>query len=321
MAMDRNLALELVRATEAAALAATRLMGRGDEHAADQAAVDAMRAALNRIEMDAIVVIGEGERDEAPMLFIGEKVGTGNGPKIEIALDPLEGTTICATGGANALAVIAAAEEKGFLHAPDTYMDKIAVGPAAQGVIDIDLSPTENLKAIAQAMSVPVEDLTVVILDRPRHEKLIEEVRKAGARIKLIQDGDVSAAIATCSRDNQVDVLLGIGGAPEGVIAAAALRCVGGEIQGRLKPRHQGEIDRARAMGIQDIDAKLSMSDLATGDVMFAATGVTGGDFLKGVRFRAQGALTQSVVMRSQTGTLRYIDAEHNFRRKRLQDL
>jgi fructose-1,6-bisphosphatase class II len=321
MAMDRNLALELVRATEAAALAATRLMGRGDEHAADQAAVDAMRAALNRIEMDATVVIGEGERDEAPMLFIGEKVGTGNGPKIEIALDPLEGTTICATGGANALAVIAAAEEKGFLHAPDTYMDKIAVGPDAQGVIDIDLSPTENLKAIAQARSVPVEDLTVVILDRPRHEKLIEEVRKAGARIKLIQDGDVSAAIATCSRDNQVDALMGIGGAPEGVIAAAALRCVGGEIQGRLKPRHQGEIDRARAMGIQDIDAKLSMSDLASGDVMFAATGVTGGDFLKGVRFRAQGALTQSVVMRSQTGTLRYIDAEHNFRRKRLQDV
>ena len=321
MAMDRNLALELVRATEAAALASTRLMGRGDEHAADQAAVDAMRAALNRIEMDATVVIGEGERDEAPMLFIGEKVGTGNGPKIEIALDPLEGTTICATGGANALAVIAAAEEKGFLHAPDTYMDKIAVGPDAQGVIDIDLSPTENLKAIAQAKSVPVEDLTVVILDRPRHEKLIEEVRKAGARIKLIKDGDVSAAIATCSRDNQVDALMGIGGAPEGVIAAAALRCVGGEIQGRLKPRHQGEVDRARAMGVQDIDAKLSMSDLATGDVMFAATGVTGGDFLKGVRFRAQGALTQSVVMRSQTGTLRYIDAEHNFRRKRLQDV
>ena len=321
MAMDRNLALELVRATEAAALASTRLMGRGDEHAADQAAVDAMRAALNRIEMDATVVIGEGERDEAPMLFIGEKVGTGNGPKIEIALDPLEGTTICATGGANALAVIAAAEEKGFLHAPDTYMDKIAVGPDAQGVIDIDHSPTENLKAIAQAKSVPVEDLTVVILDRPRHEKLIEEVRKAGARIKLIKDGDVSAAIATCSRDNQVDALMGIGGAPEGVIAAAALRCVGGEIQGRLKPRNQGEVDRARAMGIQDIDAKLSMSDLATGDVMFAATGVTGGDFLKGVRFRAQGALTQSVVMRSQTGTLRYIDAEHNFRRKRLQDV
>jgi len=317
MAMDRNLALELVRATEAAALAATRTMGRGDETAADQAAVDAMRVALNRIEMDATVVIGEGERDEAPMLYIGEKVGIGNGPKIEIALDPLEGTTICATGGANALAVIAAAEEGGFLHAPDTYMDKIAVGPKAAGSIDINLSPTENLKAIAEAESVPVEDLTVVILDRPRHEKLIEEVRKAGARIKLIKDGDVSAAIATCSRDNQVNALIGIGGAPEGVIAAAALRCVGGEIQGRLTPRNQEEVDRARAMGVQDVDAKLTMSDLASGDVMFAATGVTSGDFLKGVRFRADGALTQSVVMRSQTGTLRYIDTEHNFRRRR----
>jgi len=316
MAMDRNLGLELVRATEAAALACARLMGRGDEWAADQAAVNAMRSALNRMEMDATVVIGEGERDEAPMLFIGEKVGTGNGPKIEIALDPLEGTTICATGGANALAVIAAAEEGGFLHAPDTYMDKIAVGPEAAHVIDIDRSPTDNLEAIGEAKSVPVQDLTVVILDRPRHEKLIEEVRKTGARIKLIKDGDVSAAIATCSRDNQVDALMGIGGAPEGVIAAAALRCVGGGMQGRLKPRNPEEAERARAMGVEDVDAKLSMSDLASGDVMFAATGVTGGDFLKGVRFRAAGALTQSVVMRSQTGTLRYIDAEHNFRRK-----
>jgi fructose-1,6-bisphosphatase class II len=315
MTMDRNLALELVRATEAAALACARLMGRGDEGEADQVAVSAMRAALNRIEMDATVVIGEGERDEAPMLFIGEKVGTGSGPKIELALDPLEGTTICATGGANALAVIAAAEEGGFLHAPDTYMDKIATGPEARNVIDIDDSPTDNLKAIADAKSVPVEDLTVVILDRPRHEKLIEEVRKVGSRIKLIKDGDVSAAIATCSSDRPVDVLMGIGGAPEGVIAAAALRCLGGSIQGRLKPRSREEVDRARAMGVQDIDAKLALSDLAGGEVMFAATGVTRGDYLKGVRFRAQGALTQSVVMRSVTGTVRYIDAEHNFRR------
>jgi fructose-1,6-bisphosphatase class II len=314
MTMDRNLALELVRATEAAALACARLMGRGDEWEADQVAVSAMRAALNRIEMDATVVIGEGERDEAPMLFIGEKVGTGSGPKIELALDPLEGTTICATGGANALAVIAAAEEGGFLHAPDTYMDKIATGPEARNVIDIDDSPTDNLKAIADAKSVPVEDLTVVILDRPRHEKLIEEVRKVGSRIKLIKDGDVSAAIATCSSDRPVDVLMGIGGAPEGVIAAAALRCLGGSIQGRLKPRSREEVDRARAMGVQDIDAKLALSDLAGGEVMFAATGVTRGDYLKGVRFRAQGALTQSVVMRSVTGTVRYIDAEHNFR-------
>jgi fructose-1,6-bisphosphatase class II len=316
MTMDRNLALELVRATEVAALACARLMGRGDERAADQAAVDAMRTMLNRIEMDATVVIGEGERDEAPMLFIGERVGTGNGPKVEIALDPLEGTTICATGGPNALSVIAAAEEGGFLHAPDTYMDKIAVGPEARGVIDIDRTPAENLRAIAAAKSVPVEELTVVILDRPRHEKLIEEVRRCGARIKLIKDGDVSAAIATCSRGQPVDVLMGIGGAPEGVIAAAALRCVGGELQGRLKPRNQDEVDRARAMGITDLDRKLTMDQLASGNVLFAATGVTSGDFLAGVRFRTQGALTQSVVMRSESMTIRYIEAEHNFRYK-----
>ena len=316
MAMDRNLALELVRATEAAALECARLMGRGDETAADQAAVDAMRTALNKIDMDATVVIGEGERDEAPMLYIGEKVGTGNGPKIEIALDPLEGTTLCATGGQNALSVIAAAEEGGFLHAPDTYMEKIAVGPAARGAIDIDLSPTQNLKNISKAMSVPVQDLTVVILDRPRHEKLIDEVRKCGARIKLIKDGDVSAAIATCSRQHQVDVLMGIGGAPEGVIAAAALRCQGGDLQGRLKPRNQGEADRARAMGIKDVDAKLTLIELASGDVLFAGTGVTEGDFLRGVRFRAEGALTHSVVMRSHSMTTRWIEAEHNFRFK-----
>ena len=314
--MDRNLALELVRATEAAALECARLMGRGDETAADQAAVDAMRTALNRIEMDATIVIGEGERDEAPMLYIGEKVGTGKGPKIEIALDPLEGTTLCATGGQNALSVIAAAEEGGFLHAPDTYMEKIAVGPAARGAIDIDLSPTQNLKNISRAMGVPVQDLTVVILDRPRHEKLIEEVRKSGARIKLIKDGDVSAAIATCSRQHQVDVLMGIGGAPEGVIAAAALRCQGGDLQGRLKPRNPGEADRARAMGIKDVDAKLTLEELARGDVLFAGTGVTEGDFLKGVRFRAEGALTHSVVMRSHSMTTRWIEAEHNFRFK-----
>jgi fructose-1,6-bisphosphatase class II len=316
MAMDRNLALELVRATEAAALECARLMGRGDETAADQAAVDAMRTALNRIDMDATVVIGEGERDEAPMLYIGEKVGTGDGPKIEIALDPLEGTTLCATGGQNALSVIAAAEEGGFLHAPDTYMEKIAVGPSARGAIDIDLSPTQNLKNISKAMGVPVQDLTVVILDRPRHEKLIDEVRKCGARIKLIKDGDVSAAIATCSRQHQVDVLMGVGGAPEGVIAAAALRCQGGDLQGRLKPRNQGEADRARAMGIKDVDAKLTLVELASGDVLFAGTGVTEGDFLRGVRFRAEGALTHSVVMRSHSMTTRWIEAEHNFRFK-----
>jgi len=316
MSMDRNMALELVRATEAAALASARLMGRGDETSADQVAVDAMRSALNRIEMKATVVIGEGERDEAPMLYIGEKVGTGSGPVIEIALDPLEGTTICATGGPNALSVIGAAEAGGFLHAPDTYMDKLAVGPSARGAIDIDRSPSENLKSVSEALKVPVGDLTVVILDRPRHENLIEEVRSNGARIKLIKDGDVSAAIATCSRDSQVDLLMGIGGAPEGVIAAAALRCVGGELQGRLKPRSAEEAERARAMGVKDVDAKLGMDDLAKGDVMFAATGVTSGDFLLGVRFRPEGALTQSVVMRSASGTIRYIDAEHNSRSK-----
>ncbi len=317
MSLDRNLALELVRATEAAARACSGLMGRGDEIAADQAAVDAMRAALNRIEMDSIVVIGEGERDEAPMLYIGEKVGTGSGHKLEIALDPLEGTTICATGGPNALSVIAAAEEGGFLHAPDTYMDKIAVGPAGHGAIDIDKSPTENLRSVAEAKRVPVEDLTVVILDRPRHENLIEEVRHVGARIKLIKDGDVSAAIATCSRGHQVDLLMGIGGAPEGVIAAAALRCQGGDMQGRLKPRNPEEAERARGMGVVDVDAKLTLKDLASGNVMFAGTGVTSGDFLNGVRFRPEGAITHSVVMRSETMTTRWIETEHNFRFKR----
>jgi fructose-1,6-bisphosphatase class II len=312
--MDRNLALELVRATEAAALASAREVGGGDEQRADQAAVEAMRNALNRIEMDAVVIIGEGERDVAPMLYIGEHIGTGAGPRIEIAVDPLEGTTICAAGGPNALSVIAAAEEGGFLHAPDTYMDKIAVGPEARGEIDIDHSPSENLDAISRAKGVPVEDLTVVILDRPRHEKLIEEVRRAGARIKLIKDGDVSAAIATCSRDRSVDVLMGIGGAPEGVIAAAAIRCFCGDMQARLQPRSQSEAERARAAGIRDVGGKLTLDSLASGNVMFAATGVTRGDLLKGVRFRAQGALTQSVVMRSQSMTIRYIDAEHNFR-------
>jgi fructose-1,6-bisphosphatase class II len=316
MSIDRNLALELVRATEAAAIESARFMGRGDEIAADQAAVDAMRSALNRIEMEATVVIGEGERDQVPMLYIGERVGTGNGPKLEIACDPLEGTTICATGGPNALSVVAAAEEGGFLHAPDTYMDKIAVGPDGRGVIDIDRPAIENLKAVATSKGVPLEDLTVVILDRPRHEKLIEQVRDTGARIKLIKDGDVSAAIATCSRDRSVDVLLGIGGAPEGVMAAAALRCIGGELQGRLEPRNREEAERARQMGVVDVNAKLAMSDLAAGNVMFAATGVTSGDFLKGVRFRPQGAVTQSVVMRSESMTIRYIEAEHNFRHK-----
>ena len=310
--MDRNLALEVVRVTEAAALSSARLMGRGDERAADQAAVDAMRQAFNGIHINGTVVIGEGERDEAPMLYIGEKVGMGNGPAVDIALDPLEGTTICANGGPNALSVIAIAEPGNFLHCPDTYMEKIAVGPAGRGVVDIEKSPTENLRALAKAKGQRVEDLTVIILYRPRHEALIQEVRQAGARIKLISDGDVAAAIATTKPETGIDVLMGIGGAPEGVLAAAALRCVGGEMQGRLKPRNQQEVERAKAMGIKDIEKIYTLEELAGGEVMFAATGVTDGDYLKGVHFFPGGATTQSIVMRSKTRTIRIIEATHH---------
>jgi fructose-1,6-bisphosphatase class II len=310
--VDRNLALEVVRVTEAAALSSARLMGRGDEKAADQAAVDAMRQAFNGVAIDGTVVIGEGERDEAPMLYIGEKVGAG-GPEVDIALDPLEGTTICANGGPNALSVIAIAEKGKFLHCPDTYMDKIAVGPAGKGVVDLDKSPTENLKALAKAKGERVEDLTVIILYRPRHEALIKEVRQSGARIRLISDGDVSAAIATTKPETGIDLLLGIGGAPEGVLAAAALRCVGGEMQGRLKPRNPQEIERAQTMGIKDIEKKYSIEELASGEVVFAATGVTDGDYLKGIHFIPGGATSQSVVMRSKTHTVRFIDTSHYF--------
>ncbi len=278
--MDRNLALEAVRVTEAAALNCASWTGRGDEKAADQAAVDAMRKAFDALAIDGTVVIGEGERDEAPMLYIGEKVGSG-GPKVDIALDPLEGTTICATGGPNALAVIAMADGGNLLHCPDTYMAKIAVGPVGKGVVDIDKSPTENLNALAEAKRCKVEDLTVIILSRPRHDALIQEVRKAGARIRLIGDGDVSAAIATTKPETGIDLLLGIGGAPEGVLAAAALRCVGGEFQGRLAPRNNDEIERAKKMGVADIKKKFTIDELAAGDVMFAATGVTDGDYFR----------------------------------------
>ena len=316
--MDKNLAIEVVRVTEAAALASARLMGRGDEKAADQAAVDAMRRAFNSINICGTVVIGEGERDEAPMLYIGEKVGCGDDKSsaIDIALDPLEGTTLTATGGPNALSVIAIAQKGNFLHAPDTYMEKIAVGPRAKGAIDLNKTPTENLRNIADAQKVNIEDLTVIILKRDRHKDLIEEVRRAGARIKLIPDGDVSAAIATAKEESGVDVLMGIGGAPEGVIAAAALRCVGGDMQGRLKPRNDDEIMRAKKMGIKDINKIYHIEELAKGDVMFAATGVTDGDFLRGVRFFGGGAETHSVVMRSQTRTIRYITATHYFKHK-----
>ncbi len=313
--MDRNLALEAVRVTEAAALNCARLTGRGDEKAADQAAVDAMRKAFDGLGIDGTIVIGEGERDEAPMLYIGEKVGSG-GPKVDIALDPLEGTTICATGGPNALAVLAMGDGGNLLHCPDTYMQKIACGPVGKGVIDIDKTPTENLHALAEAKNCKVEDLTVIILSRPRHDAIIQEVRKAGARIRLIGDGDVAAAIATTKAETGIDLLLGIGGAPEGVLAAAALRCVGGEFQGRLAPRNNEEIERAKKMGVSDIKKKFSITELAAGDVMFAATGVTDGDYLRGVHFFPGGATTQSVVMRSKTKTIRVIDATHYFEHK-----
>jgi len=315
--MDRNLALEAVRVTEAAALSASRLMGRGDEKAADQAAVDAMRHALNALTIDGTVVIGEGERDEAPMLYIGERVGTGQGPRIDIALDPLEGTTITAKGGPNALAVIAMAEAGGFLNAPDVYMDKIAVGAGLpEGLIDLDAKPATNLKNVAQAKEVDVADLVVCILDRPRHTELIAKVREAGARIMLIGDGDVSGVIATSRPDSGVDIYLGSGGAPEGVLAAAALRCIGGQMQGRLIFRNDDEKARAARIGIKDLNRKYGLLDLARGDVMFAATGVTSGTMLQGVRRIPGGAVTHSMVMRSKSGTVRIIEAQHNFTRK-----
>lgn len=322
--MNRNYAMEFVRVTEAAALASARFMGRGDEKAADQAAVDSMRKALNSIEFDGTVVIGEGERDEAPMLYIGEKVGLANQPgnsgegmdKLDLALDPLEGTTICATGSNNSISVIAVAEGGHFLHAPDCYMDKIAVGADAANAIDITRTPTENLREIAKAKKRSIDELTVIILDRPRHEELIKEVRASGARIWLIRDGDVSAAISTTQLDSGVDVLMGTGGAPEGVIAAAALRCRGGSFQGRLIIKNDEQKARALRMGIKDPNRIYGIHDLAKGNVMFSATGVTQGTFLNGVRFFPGGAMTHSVVMRSSTGTIRYIQSEHHFESK-----
>ena len=318
--MDRNLALEFVRITEAAALSSAKWMGRGDEKAADQAAVDAMRKAFDSVRIDGTVVIGEGERDEAPMLFIGEKVGLklDDSPAIDIALDPLEGTTICANGGLGAISVIACAERGGFLHAPDTYMDKIATGPAAKGLIDLDLSATENIHRVAEANRKLVGDVTVVILERDRHSELIAEVRKTGARIHLIGDGDVSAAVATAWMDSGIDLLMGIGGAPEGVISAAAMRCLGGDFQGRLKFRNENEKERARKMGVKDLNQKFKLEDLARGPVMFCATGITDGPLLSGVKLYAGGkAKTQSIVMRSSTGTIRNVETHHNFSLKK----
>ena len=317
-AMDRNLALEAARVTEAAALAASRLMGRGDEKAAAQAAVDAMRRALNSLAIDGTVVIGEGERDEAPMLYIGEKVGNGtqSAAPVDIALDPLEGTNLCAYGRPGAISVVALSNRGGLLNAPDTYMEKIAVGPAARGSIDLSKSATHNLKAIAKAMGREVSELTVVIMDRDRHLDLIKEVRTAGARVRLIDDGDVAAAVATCFESSGVDVLMGTGGAPEGVISAAAMRCVDGDFQGRLRFRSKEEEARALRMGVKDLHKIYTAEELASGDVMFAATGVTTGDFLKGVRFFHNGCETHSIVMRSKTGTVRHITATHRFDKK-----
>jgi fructose-1,6-bisphosphatase II len=310
--MDRNLALEMARVTEAAALASARYMGRGDEAGADEAAVAAMRRVFNAIPVSGKVVIGEGTQEQTEALYVGEEVGSG-GATVSVALDALEGASICSTGGPGALSIIAVAESGVFFDCPDTYMEKIAVGPEGRGVIDLDRSPTDNLKALAEAKGVYVEDLTVVILERPRHAKLIREVRQAGARVKLLGAGDLSAALATARPAAGVDVLMGVGGGLQGVLAAAALRCAGGDMQARLAPLTQDEVDRCYAHGITDLKRKYLLDELVAGDVMFAATGVTTGDYLEGVRFFRGGATTNSVVMRSQTRTVRYLHTTHHF--------
>ena len=311
--LDRILTMELVRVTERAAVAAARLRGRGDEKAADQMAVDAMRSELNRLPIRGTVVIGEGERDEAPMLYIGEKVGTGEGPEVDIALDPLEGTTICAKNLPNALAVIAIAEKGSLLFAPDVYMDKIAIGPNyPDGLIDIDASPAENLRRVAAAKGVPVGDITACILDRPRHARLIEAVRDTGAAIRLIGDGDVAGVIHTTDpEETGIDIYLGTGGAPEGVLAAAALRCIGGQMQGRLLFDTAEKIARAATMGITDPRKIYTVADMARGDVLFAATGVTDGNMLAGVKFGRNYVTTDTIVLRSSSRTVREIKARH----------
>lgn len=312
--MIRELTMEFARVTEAAAIAAARWMGRGDKEAADDAAVVAMREVFRTVQIDGTVVIGEGEMDEAPMLYIGEKVGSGVEPKVDIAVDPVEGTNNVARGLNNAIAVLAATETGGFLHAPDMYMDKIAVGPKAKGKIHLDAPVIDNLRAVASAYEKKIEDLTVVILNRPRHDKIIKEVRAAGACIKLIQDGDVAPAVAAAMGGTGVDMLMGIGGAPEGVVAAAALKCLGGEMQGRLWPEDDNDVQRAKKLGIGDINRLLTMDDLVkSDDVVFAATGITDGDLIQGVRYFGNGARTHTVVMRSVTGTVRFIDAIHRF--------
>lgn len=310
--MDRRLTLELVRVTEAAAIASARWVGRGLKHEADDAATKAMRQVFDTIPIQGTVVIGEGEMDEAPMLYIGEQLGTGQGPEVDVAVDPLEGTNIVAMGTWNALSVVAMANRGDLLHAPDMYMEKMAVGPEAAGHIDLEAPLEDNLKAVARALNKDLSDLVVMMLDRPRHAQLIEKVRQLGARIKLISDGDVAAAISTAFKEANVDLLLGSGGAPEGVLAAVALKCLGGELQGRLLPQSDEEVERCKQMGIDNPQAILRMDDLVAGDdCLFAATGVTDGYMLKGVRFNGKMAETNSVVMRAKTGTIRYITSVH----------
>jgi fructose-1,6-bisphosphatase II / sedoheptulose-1,7-bisphosphatase len=311
--MERNLALEVVRATEAAALATARFIGKGDERTADRVAAEAMRNTLNSIAFDGKIVVGEGDRGMTDLLYAEEIVGTGAGPEVDVALDALEGSLICATGGSNALSCVALAERGKILRCPDTYMDKIACGPMGRGVIDLDHSPSDNLKALAEAKQVYVEDLRVAILDRPRHDKLIAEVRQAGAGIKLLSAGDLSAAVATIRPESEIDLLIGIGGAHQGVLAAAAIRSAGGEMQCRFAPRDERESENCLAAGILDLRHKYLLEEVAGNDVMFAATGVTTGDYLRGVRFFSGGAMTNSVVMRSKTRTIRYIEAIHHF--------
>jgi fructose-1,6-bisphosphatase II / sedoheptulose-1,7-bisphosphatase len=313
--MERNLAMEVVRVTESAALASARHMGRGDETAADMAAIEAMRKAFSVVAIDGTVVIGEGPDDAMPMLYVDEQIGAGQGPKTDVALDALEGAAICASGGYNALSVIAIAEHGTFLRVPETYMEKIACGPEGRGVVDLDRSATDNLHALADAKGVYVEDLTVAILDRPRHNGLIEEVRRTGARIKLVGSGDVQAALATTKPETGMDILMGIGGAAQGILTAAALVCLGGEMQARLRPRNEHEAGELRGVGIYDLRRRYRLEELASGAVMFAATGVTPGDYLTGVRYVKGGAVTNSVVMRSATGTVRFIEAYHRFDR------
>jgi fructose-1,6-bisphosphatase II / sedoheptulose-1,7-bisphosphatase len=314
--LDRSFALEAVRVTEAAAIAAFAQIGRGNEHDADHAAVEAMRAAFNVLPIDGTVVIGEGERDEAPMLFIGEKVGQG-GLAVDIALDPLEGTTLTAKAMSNALAVMAMAEPGTMLNAPDTYMDKIAIGPGYRhGLIDLDAEPGDNINAVAEAKGVRASDITALVMDRPRHEALIAKIRKAGAKVKLITDGDVAGVIETTDPATGVDIYIGAGGAPEGVLAAAALRCIGGQMQGRLMFENDEQIERVKQMGHPDPRRKFSLEEMAKGDVMFACTGVTSGSMLRGVKRFGHGATTHSMVMRSKSGTVRFVEAHHNFKMK-----